>query len=95
MSVIPEMKKKTETKGLVLEQIYDNRGSTTTTTTTNSNQKQTLLIYKKYFLLCQSCSWHISYFDLSGKLGNISGEKHIRCPVCWTGRIIIESQSGV
>jgi hypothetical protein len=42
MSVISEMKKKTETKGLVLEQIYDNRG--TTTTTTNSNQKQTLLI---------------------------------------------------
>ena len=37
----------------------------------------------------------LSYFDLSGKLGNISGEKHIRCPVCWTGRlIIIESQSG-
>jgi hypothetical protein len=48
MSVIPEMKKKTETKGLVLEQLYNNSGSTTTitTTTTNSNQKQTLLVYK-------------------------------------------------
>jgi hypothetical protein len=61
MSVIPEMKKKTEIKGLVLEQLYNNSGSTTTittTTTTNSNQKQTLLVYKKYFLLCLSCSWH-------------------------------------
>ena len=95
MSVIPEMKKKTEIKGLVLEQLYNNSGSTTTitTTTTNSNQKQTLLVYKKYFLLCLSCSWHVSYFDLSGKLGNISGEKHIRCPVCWIGRIIIIIES--
>jgi hypothetical protein len=89
MSIIPEMKK-TETKGLVLEQMYDDSGFTTTTT--NNNQKQILLVYRKYFLLCQSCSWHVSYFDLSGKLGNISGEKHIRCPICWTGRIIIESQ---
>jgi hypothetical protein len=91
MSIIPETKKKTETKGLVLEQMYNNSGSTTTTTI-NNNQKQTLLVYKKYFILCQSCSWHVSYFDLSGKLGNISGEEHILCPICWTGRIIIESQ---
>jgi hypothetical protein len=81
MAIVPEMEK-TETKGLVLEQMRS--GSTTI-----NNRKQTLLIYKKYFLLCQSCSWHVSYFDLSGKLGNISGEKHIRCPVCWIGRIII------
>jgi hypothetical protein len=60
MSVIPEMKKKTETKGLVLEQLYNNSGSTTTitTTTTNSNQKQTLLVYKNTSSML-SCSWHV------------------------------------
>jgi hypothetical protein len=63
MSIIPEMKKKTKTKGSVLEQMYNNSGSTTTTTT-NNNQKRTLLVYKKYFLLCQSCSWHVSLIYL-------------------------------
>jgi hypothetical protein len=87
MAIVPEMEK-AETKGLVLEQMHS--GSTAI-----NNQKQTLLVYKKCFLLCQSCSWHVSYFDLSGKLGSISGEEHIHCPLCWTGRIIIESQSGV
>lgn len=87
MSIIPEMKKKTETKGSVLEQMY-NSGSTTTT---NNNQKQTLLIYKNISFVSIMFMACASYFDLSGKLGNISGEKHIRCPICWTGRII-ESQ---
>jgi len=91
MSIVPEIKK-TETKWIVLEQMYNNRGSTTTS---NDNQKQTLLVYKKYFLLCQSCSWHVSYQDLSGKLGNISGEEQIRCPICKIGRIITQNQSDV
>jgi formamidopyrimidine-DNA glycosylase len=90
MSIVPEMKK-IEKKGIVLEQMCNNRS----TTTSNNNQKQTLLVYKKYFLLCQSCSWHVSYQDLSGKLGNISGEEYIRCPICKIGRIITESQSDV
>jgi hypothetical protein len=88
MSIVPEMKK-TETKGMVLEQMC---GSTETS---NNNQKQTLLVYKKYFLLCQSCSWHVSYQDLSGKIGNISGEEHVHCPICKIGRIITENQSDV
>jgi len=93
MSIVPEMKKKMKTKGIALEQMCNNRGSTTASN--NNNQKQTLLVYKKYFLLCQSCSWHVSYNDLSGKLGNISGEEHVRCPICKIGRIITENQSDV
>ena len=91
VSIVPEMKK-IETKRLVLEQMCNDIGSITTS---NNNQKQTLLVYKKYFLLCQSCSWHVSYNDLSGKLGNISGEEHVRCPICKIGRIITENQSDV
>jgi hypothetical protein len=55
MAILPEMEK-AETKGLVLEQMHS--GSTTI-----NNQKQTL-VYKKYFLLCQSCSWHVSLIYL-------------------------------
>ncbi|MBV9178588.1 MAG: hypothetical protein JO297_16300 [Nitrososphaeraceae archaeon] len=58
-------------------------------TTAEDNQKQ-LLSYKNHFLFCQSCSWKITYFDQSGKIGNIPDEKPARCPICTTG-IIIES----
>lgn len=51
------------------------------------NQKQ-LLLYKKHFLLCQSCSWKITYFDQSGKIGSIPEEKRTRCPICTTGIIV-------
>jgi len=51
------------------------------------NQEQ-LLSYKKHSLLCQSCSWKITYFDQSGMIGSMSDGKHVRCPICTTGIIL-------
>ena len=52
------------------------------------HNQQYVLSYKKHFLLCQSCSWKITYSDRSGKIGTIPEEKHARCPICTTGIIV-------
>jgi len=59
-----------------------------------NTQKQILIQYKKYFIVCQSCSWHVSFSGPFEKLGIAATdeETYVRCPICQTGRII-ESHS--
>jgi hypothetical protein len=57
-----------------------------------NTQKQILIQYKKYFIVCQSCSWHVSFSGPFEKLGIVGEETYVRCPICQTGRII-ESHS--
>ena len=47
------------------------------------------LPYDKYFILCLSCSWKISYYEASKYL---IVDNDITCPNCKKGKIRLKSQ---
>ena len=53
------------------------------TTTTSHNDR----IMHKNLLLCNLCSWPVSYTDYSDSLNMIDEYAAVTCPVCKDGRI--------
>ena len=79
-----EIKQKRRIK--MLEQMHNSNAVGSRT----SAQKQISIQYKKYFLLCKSCSWHVSFSGPFEKVGMATTDEvtYVRCPICQTGRII-------
>jgi hypothetical protein len=50
-------------------------------------QKPDVNTIEKYFLLCKSCFWCVSYIGSTARVDISHDDEYTNCPVCKTGRI--------